>query len=53
MAYHTKQIDIFRLELLARLGVMKKTKPEEYGADNSSFDIMLSHDWPKSNTQSI
>lgn len=26
---------------------MKREKPEIYGSEDTSFDIMLSHDWPK------
>lgn len=46
-AYHTKQVDLFRLELLARINQMSKEQPAEYGAGYSNFDIFLSHDWPK------
>ena len=46
-AYHTKQHDIYRLELLARIVQMKKEKPQFYGAEDTNFDIVLSHDWPK------
>lgn len=46
-AYHTKQLDLFRLELLARIGIMQREQPQQYGQEYSSFDIFLSHDWPK------
>lgn len=46
-AYHTKQVDLFRLELLARINLMLKEQPTEYGPGYSNFDIFLSHDWPK------
>lgn len=26
---------------------MKKEDPTNYGTDNKSFDIFLTHDWPK------
>jgi hypothetical protein len=40
-------MDIYRMELLARITTMKREKPEIYGSNDTSFDIMLSHDWPK------
>jgi lariat debranching enzyme len=46
-AYHIKQVDIFRMELLARISIMKKESPENFGKEDGNFDIMLSHDWPK------
>lgn len=46
-AYHTKQVDLFRLELLARINLMQKQQPQVYGESYSNFDIFLSHDWPK------
>ena len=32
-AYHVKQLEIFRMELLARVLMMKKEDPKKYGAD--------------------
>ena len=46
-AYHTKQIDLFRLELLARITQMQKDQPQIYGEAYPSFDVFMSHDWPK------
>lgn len=46
-AYHIKQIEILRMELLARLEIMKQEDPAKYGSDSHPFDIFLTHDWPK------
>jgi lariat debranching enzyme len=51
-AYHTKQVDLFRLELLARINLMQIEQPEQYGEGYSSFDIFMSHDWPKGKADS-
>jgi hypothetical protein len=47
-AYHVKQLEIYRLELMARINQMKKEEPKTYGNNHKGFDIFLSHDWPKS-----
>jgi hypothetical protein len=46
-AYHIKQLDMFRMELLSRITTMKRERPETFGSDDLNFDIMLTHDWPK------
>ena len=47
VSYHLKQLETFRMELLSRICMMKIEDPTNYGANDTNFDIFLSHDWPQ------